>query len=155
MKTIQELHTLLSGIHPSEIDRLFHEEADSFFAEEHAFSRYIRSVFRKNRITMRDLFRRADIPEHYGYKLLGQEVSTRQRDTLLRVFYSGGFTFEESNTALALYRMPSLYARIPRDAALITVFHAGWRDIDQINSFLTAHGFEGLRPCGEHGDPLG
>ena len=151
MKTEKELQTLLAQIPPADVDLVFESEAESFFSDGKMFAKYFRTVIRSKHLTQKKVFETAQIPEHFGYKLIAQEVQTRQRDTLLRLFYSAAFTFEEANTALAIYGLPALYARFPRDAALIAAFNVTWASMDDLNSYLQDLGFDELRPCGGTG----
>lgn len=148
MRTILELQILLFRTSPADIDALFDEEADNFYFKENLFPSYFRGIVKEKHLSQRRIFEKAQIPTHFGYKLIAQETMTRQRDTLLRLFYSAGFTFEEADTALRLYGLPSLYARFPRDAALIVAFNSKWDSIEDLNQYLLIHGFEALRPCG-------
>lgn len=94
------------------------------------------------------LFLRADIAENYGYKLISGEKHTNQRDVIIRLCYAGEFTFEETQRALKLYGMSPLYARIKRDALLITAFNNRKGNILDLNQYLKENGENPLKNCG-------
>jgi hypothetical protein len=94
------------------------------------------------------VFLRADIPERYGYKLLSGEKHTRQRDVILRICYAGELSLEETQRALKKYGMPTLYAKVPRDALLMIIFNDRPGDIIQVNAILKEHDMEPLRTSG-------
>ena len=55
---------------------------------------------------------------------------------------------EETQKALKLYRMPELYAKIPRDAMIMIAFNERPGSIIDVNSFLKNNGMEILRSSG-------
>ena len=87
-----------------------------------AFPPYIKKLIREKGLTQRMVFLKADVSEHYGYKLLACERRTRQRDVILRLCYAAELTLEETQQALTIIGMPTLDVKIPRDALLMTVF---------------------------------
>ena len=86
--------------------------------------------------------------EKYGYKLLSGEKHTKQRDVILRLCYAAELSLEETQKALKLYRMPELYAKIPRDAMIMIAFNERPGSIIDVNSFLKKNGMEILRSSG-------
>ena len=76
---------------------------------------------------------------------------TKQRDVILRICYAAEFTLQETQKALRLYRMDTLYARDPRDALLMTCFNIRLRQgrLSDLNELLVRNGFEALRSSGK------
>jgi hypothetical protein len=91
---------------------------------------------------------KAEIPERYGYKLLSGEKRTRQRDVILRICYAAEFTLKETQRALKKYRLPELYAKIPRDALLMIAFNERPGTITEVNVLLEQNGMLPLRTSG-------
>ena len=147
-KPTDELEHILQKTRPDHIDQFLKEHADSFVAEDRPFSDYVHRILKRNGLTQQEVFLRGDLPERYGYKLLSEEKRTRQRDSILRICYAAGMTMEETQTALTLYGMARLYARIPRDAVLMIAFNRKKCDVLAVNALLSEHGMEPLRPCG-------
>ena len=73
---------------------------------------------------------------------------TKQRDVILRICYAAEFTLQETQKALRLYRMDTLYARDPRDA-LMTCFNMRQGSLSDLNDLLVRNGFEALRSSGK------
>ena len=92
----------------------------------------------------------ADLPEKYGYRILEEERHSRKRDVYLRLCFAAGFSVRETQQALRLAGHEKLYARVPRDAALIAALNEGLK-VDAVNELLERFAFEALQPCGENG----
>ena len=90
---------------------------------------------------------KAEIPERYGYKLLSGEKRTRQRDVILRICYAAEFSLKETQRALKKYRLPELYAKVPRDALLMIAFNEGL-GILEVNDLLKENKMDPLRTSG-------
>ena len=147
MKTTNELLNILKNTEPSEIENCLQNNRDSFVGE-HAFTDYVRSLLKKKELTQQDVFRAAEIPERYGYRIVSGERITRQRDIVLRLCIAGHFTLKETQQALELYGMPVLYARSERDAVMIIAVNKRVYDVHRVDEMLREHGMDVLRPCG-------
>lgn len=147
-KSTVELEKILGQTHVGNISNFLKSNADSIISTEYAFHDYIRSMIKERKLKQQDVFLYADIPEKYGYKLLSGEKHTRQRDVILRLCYAAELSLEETQKALKLYRMPELYAKVPRDALLMVVFNERPGSIIDVNTFLKRNGMEVLRPSG-------
>lgn len=80
--------------------------------------------------------------------MITEEKRTRQRDVILRLCYAAHMTLEETQKALKYYRMPELYAKIPRDALIMIAFNERPGSIIDVNSFLKSNGMDVLRSSG-------
>ncbi len=138
----------LVRLHMDNISDFLEENKNEMSDEEFAFSKFMRSKFKEKGILQQDVFLYADIPERYGYKLISQEKRTKQRDIILRICYSAGFSIEETQRALRLYRMPELYIEFPRDAIIMVIFKDRPGDIIEVNSILRGRGMKPLRSSG-------
>lgn len=147
-KTTSELDNILGRTHLSEFEKYLREQKDSLAEDDEAFSVYVKNLLADKGITQQSVFLKADIPERYGYKLLSGEKHTRQRDILLRIFYAGEFTLEETQRALKKYDMPPLYSKKPRDALLMIIFNERPGSIIDVNELLNKNDMEPLRTSG-------
>ncbi len=147
-KSTDELLQILHNTHPSDIGKFLEENKDLMIDGERRFSDYMREIMRTNNILQQEVFLNADIPERYGYKLISEEKRTKQRDVILRICYAAGMTLAQTQTALKIYEMPQLYARIPRDALLMICFNERPGNILDVNSYLKRNGMMPLRSCG-------
>ena len=147
-KKTQELEHVLKSTHVKNFDSYCKNNAKDLMDSEDAFPVYMKDIFREKNITQQVVFLKADIPERYGYKLLSGEKRTRQRDIILRICYAAEMSLEETQRALRKYKMPELYAKIPRDALLMIVFNERPGDIIEVNAILKEHGMEALRTSG-------
>ncbi len=148
MKDTSELEKVLNQTHIGDADKFLSENEDSLYNDEHAFRDYMRLKVKEKGLRQQDIFLYADIPERYGYKLLSGEKRTRQRDVILRLCYCSELTLEETQKALRIYEMPELYAKIPRDAALMIIFNTRPGSIIEVNQFLKERKMEPLRTSG-------
>ena len=147
-KSTDELEKILGSTHINEVSAYLKSNEESIITNEYAFHEYISKLIKLKNLRKQDVFLAADVPEKYGYKLLSGEKHTKQRDVILRLCYASELTLEETQKALKLYRMPELYAKIPRDAMIMSAFNERPGSILDVNSFLKNNGVEILRSSG-------
>lgn len=147
-KNTEELEKILGSTHVTEIKDYLSDNAESIITSDRPFSDYIRRIIKEKGLKQQDVFLDADIPERYGYKLITEEKHTRQRDVILRLCYAAHMTLEETQRALKYYRMPELYAKVPRDALIMIAFNERPGSIIDVNSFLKSNGMDVLRSSG-------
>ncbi len=145
-KDTNQLKSVLGNTHLTEFEQFRAEQLQS--EEEYSFYSYMREILTQKKLTQQEVFLKADIPERYGYKLLSGEKTTRQRDVILRICYAAEFSLEETQRALRKYRLPELYAKIPRDALLMIIFNERPGSVIDVNTILKEHGMEMLRTSG-------
>ena len=148
IKSTDELEKILGKTHLSDISDYLGNNEESIINNEYAFHNYVRELIKKKNLKQQDVYLAADIPEKYGYKLLSGEKRTRQRDVILRLCYAAEFDLNETQKALKLYRMPELYAKIPRDAVIMIAINERPGSIIDVNAFLKKNGMDILRPSG-------
>lgn len=147
-KSTEELEKILGTTHIEDIDGYLSENAESILSSYRPFSDYIRSIIKEKGLRQQDIFLDADIPERYGYKLITEEKRTRQRDVIIRICYAAHMNLDETQRALKYYRMPELYAKVPRDALIMIAINERPGNILDVNSFLKKNGMETLRSSG-------
>ena len=147
-KSTDELEKILGSTHINEVSAYLKSNEESIISNEYAFHEYISKLIKLKNLRKQDVFLAADVSEKYGYKLLSGEKHTKQRDVILRLCYASELTLEETQKALKLYRMPELYAKIPRDAMIMIAFNERPGSIIDVNSFLKKNGMEILRSSG-------
>lgn len=148
MRITDELEKTLGKTHSSELNSFLSKNSDAFISSDRPFSDYMHEIIKQKGIKQQDVFLNADIPERYGYKLLSEEKRTKQRDIILRLCYAMELSLTETQQVLKIYEMPQLYARFPRDAALMIIFNERPGSIIDVNTFLKKHGLEPLRSSG-------
>ena len=134
------LNEELRGVRPEELANFLGRHREDLITSSHPFADYMRLKFREKGILQQNVFLAADLSENYGYKLIAEEKHTRQRDTILRLCLAARFGAEEVNEALIRYGMAPLYARFPRDAALIVAVQCGMCDLREVNRLLESCG---------------
>ena len=147
-KSTEELEKILGSTHIDNIGGYLSENADSILSSDRPFSDYIRGIIKEKGLRQQDIFLDADIPERYGYKLIAEEKHTRQRDVILRLCYAAHMSLDETQNALKYYRMPELYAKVPRDELIMIAINVRPGSIIDVNSFLKMNGMEVLRSWG-------
>ena len=143
-----ELEKVLKTTHPDNIDSFFEKEESNFYTSNSAFREYIKELI-KGKKTLHEVFYEAEINEGYGYKILSGEKHTNKRDIIIRICIAANLCFEETQTALKLYGLSPLYAKIKRDALLISAINEKL-PISQINRILKTSGFDCLEECGSN-----
>lgn len=147
-KKTEELEELLKHTQPKDIGRYIAENADEMRSRERSFMNYINELLKEKKLQKQDVLYKADISRGYGYKLLSEEKITRQRDVILRICYAAEFTLEETQQALRLYNMNTLYARDCRDALIMTCFNNRPGGINTVNELLSANNLSELKSSG-------
>jgi len=147
-KSTAELEKILGTIPPDGISDFVADNLDEIMTGDRDFMRYMNEKFKEKKLRKNDILLKADISEGYGYKLLTEEKFTKQRDVILRICYAANFTLEETQQALTLYRMHTLYARDTRDALLMTCFNERPGSILEVNEILAANKLSPLRTSG-------
>lgn len=145
-KSTSELEKVLQSTHIKNFGAYCRENAGSLTDWE--FTVYMKNILSEKNLTQQLVFLRADVPERYGYKLLSGEKRTRQRDVILRLCYAAEMSLAQTQRALKKYKMPELYAKLPRDALLMIIFNERPGDIIEVNEILKEHGMETLRTSG-------
>lgn len=143
MKTTDRLNEVLKSARPDDISKYLAEHEENI-VNDGAFSEYMRLKIREKSLTQQEVFLMADLSEKYGYKLISGEKRTKQRDYIIRLCLAAGFSLDETNKALQLYKMAPLYARAPRDAAMIVVLNNNMHDVNAVNDLLKGNGLEEL-----------
>ena len=147
-KKTGDLEQELQQTHPSDLSSYLQSHAADLMQENQTFTHFMKEKLKEKGLKKQDVLLRADIALRYGYKLLSAEKKTRQRDVILRICYAGEFTLAETQQALRLYRMNTLYARNPRDAFLMICFNTRPGSILELNELLMKNKLEPLRPSG-------
>lgn len=131
---------ILKSASPDNVGQILAENRSALIADGKPFARYMREVLEKHGRTQKEVIEAAGFSMKYGYRLLAEERHTKQRDYILRLCFAGGFTLDETQRLLKLYGMSPLYARIPRDAVLISCLSADTTDIPEVNRILCQNG---------------
>ena len=143
-KSTNSLENILKKTEPDQIASYLRENAKELLTERNPFSAYMRLLIREKGLTQQEVFIRADLSESYGYNIISGEKHTSQRDTILRLCIGAGFSLDETQRALKIYGMSPLYARVPRDAAIMAAIHKGTPDITIVNDVLQQNGMSPL-----------
>ena len=143
------LEAALEETRPGQLNTYFKENEEALLTGERPFGEYMRSLFKEKGLRQQDVFRAADIPETYGYRLINEERHTKRRDVILRICYGAHFSLKETQRALRLAGQEELYPRLKRDAALIVGINERMK-VDEVNEMLAAYGFEALRTVGKN-----
>lgn len=127
------------------------------FAEAHgqplpSLGDYWAEIIAAQPLSRREIIRRADFSETYGYKLLSGENRTSERDYVLRLCIAMGMSLQETQRALELNEMRPLYPKDRRDMALIVAVNSGMTSVDEVNALLARHGCQPLKRSGGEGD---
>ena len=124
------------------------QNADEVLDGNRDFMRYMNEKFKEKGLQKQDVLLKADISQGYGYKLLAEEKVTKQRDVILRICYAAEFTLKETQQALRVYHMDTLYARDPRDAMIMTCFNERPGTVLEVNELLMKNKMQPLRSSG-------
>ena len=147
-KTTESLNKVLRQTKPEKISDYLEKNSSYMVNVDKPFYDYMVRILKKKNLKQQELFIDADISDRYGYKLIHEEKHTRQRDIILRLCYAAKLSLDETQKALKYYRMPELYAKIPRDALIMVAFNERPGSIIDVNSFLKSNGMDVLRSSG-------
>ncbi len=147
-KTTGDLEKILENTHPDEIQNFIEENRDELQTGDRLFTEYMRRMIKIHGKSQQRVFIDADISEKYGYKLISGEKHTVDRDVILRLGYAAELTLKETQTALKLYGMSELYAKIPRDALLMVAFNTRPGSVIDVNAYLTKNKMQPLKSSG-------
>ena len=147
-KNTKELEEMLEHTHPEDIADFVDENESDMLGGDRDFMKYMNEKLKEKGLKKQDVLAKADISQRYGYKLLDEEKVTRQRDVILRICYAANFTLKETQQALKIYHMDTLYARDPRDALIMTFFNEHLGSIIDINEMLLSNKMDPLRSSG-------
>ncbi len=147
--TTGSLEKTLQKAKPDDLVQFFTDQQTALIRTERPFMAFMSGIIKARGLTRQAVLLAADLPEKYGYRLLEEDRHSRKRDVYLRLCYAAGLSVREAQQALRLAGHEKLYARIPRDAALIVAFNEGL-NVDAVNELLRRYGFEPLKTCGEN-----
>ena len=135
-KSTDEVEKLLETMKPEQLDDFYKENRKYLKDEKKAFYYYMKDVVESKNILLKDMYLYAGITESYGGQILRMEKHTTNRDLIIRLCIAGHFSLPETNKALKLYDMPTLYAKDQRDACFIVAINNRIYDIYRINEML-------------------
>ena len=147
-KATRDLEQELLSAYPKDMSKYINENKDVFIDGRRNFMEYMNQKLKEKGMQKQDVLLRADISQGYGYKLLNEEKHTRQRDVILRICYAAELTLQETQHVLKLYRMEELYAKISRDAFIMTCFNKRPGSIIEVNELMVKNKIEPLRTSG-------
>ncbi len=148
MSTTENLTRILRKTHPEDMDAFLKENSEHMIDSDKPFASYMKQILKRNGVLQTEAFIYADIPEHYGYRILSEERHTRQRDVILRLCIAGRLTTDETQRALKLYGMSPLYAKIPRDAVIMVALNQRMDDVHEVDALLISNRMKALEKCG-------
>lgn len=131
------LMDVLLNAEKEDIDQFSHKHLTGQFS---GFPAYMDALISKKKLKRQDIFQKADLPQKYGYKLLSGETHTTNRDKLLRIFIAMNMTLKETQRALELYELATLYPKKKRDAIIIIAINKGISSVDTVNEWLSEQG---------------
>ena len=141
-ESTSKLMDLLKRVDVSEVESFRKKHA---LRENEGFAAFIDERIRERKMLRKELIRKADFSEKYGYKLLSGENHTTERDYILRFCFALGLNLRDTQRALKLYGMRELYAKDARDIVLIVAVNKKIRSVDQVNELLQENGQELLK----------
>jgi len=147
-KTTKELEEILEHTHPRDIGDYVKNNEEDLLDGDRNFMKYMNEKIKAKGLQKQDILLKADISQGYGYKLLSEEKVTKQRDIILRICYAANFSLKETQQALKIYHLDTLFARDPRDALLMTFFNEHPGSIIDINEMLLENKMMPLRSSG-------
>lgn len=108
------------------------------------FSYYMKDLIKEKGMTIKRVIFLTGISESYGRQILDGK-KTENRDLIIGLCISAGFTIKETNRALKLKGMQSLYAKSKRDAVIMIEINKGDKSIYDINQELEENNLEPLK----------
>jgi len=141
-KITDRLEEALKKTNPNKLDEFFENNWSDMLDGEREFTVFMRNTVKRKQLRWKDIYNAAGISEDYGQEVIGMRKPAKSRDLIIRLCLGGKFNLEDTQHALTLYGMQPLYARIPRDAVLITAISHGKYDLIDIDEMMAGQGFE-------------
>ena len=110
--------------------------------DKRAFYYYMKDVVDEKGIFLKDMYIQAGTSEKYGEKIIRMESHTTNRDLIIRLCIAGRFTIDETNKALKLYGMNTLYSKDARDACIISALYHKTYNMFKIDDMLIEQGLQ-------------
>lgn len=98
----------------------------------------------QNGIIRGNLIKRSGLSRSYAYEILNGVKTNPSRDSIISLCIAAGMDFNDTQRTLRAGGAGELYAKIPRDAAIILHINQRQYDIVKLNIFLEEHGLECL-----------
>ena len=143
-KSTYEVEEILKSMRPDQLQQFYKENTHNMVDENKAFYYYMKDIVEAKNIRFKDMYILAGVSESYGEKIIRMEKHTKSRDLLIRLCIAGHFSIVETNKALKLYGMNTLYSKDKRDAALIVALNNRIYDLFEIDDILEKQGLSKL-----------
>ena len=140
-KKTADLDALLETMRPDQAAEFFEVNREDMADEGKAFYYYMKNAFDAKSLKLKDIYSFAGVSESWGEKILRMEKHTKNRDLIIRFCIAGHFSLRETNRALKLYGMTSLYSRNKRDVCIILAINNRIFDLSQVDDLLIGQGF--------------
>jgi len=102
-------------------------------------SSYLNSIVAEKNMKLADVMRRSGLKKSYFYLLFDGKRDNPTRDVLIQLGFGFQMSFDEVQGFLKRLGAAQLYARIPRDGAIIYAFQHGM-DIIECDMLLAENG---------------
>ena len=133
----QKLHELLKTMSLDEYGAYI---TDHNLQNMPSISAYFERYILEHGLTKKELVKNSFLDRTYGYQILSG-LRKPSKDKILALCLSARMSFEEIQRALEIAQTGILYAKDPRDAAIILCIHNGMYNVNDINQFLVQEGF--------------
>ena len=143
-KSTYEVEEILKSMRPERLQQFYKENTHNMVDANKAFYYYMKDIVEAKNIRFKDMYILAGVSESYGEKIIRMEKHTKSRDLLIRLCIAGHFSIVETNKALKLYGMNTLYSKDKRDAALIVALNNRIYDLFEIDDILEKQGLSKL-----------
>ena len=147
-----ELENILLSNKNETSKKIIDNNDEYFIDEDRNFSNYIKDMIKEKGMTIREVAYMAGYSESYGRKIISEEKVRYNRDVILKICIAAKLTVNETNRALKLHKMKSLYAKDKRDALIMIEINKGMRTIEDINDELRKNGLEEFNISDEEKD---
>lgn len=143
-KSTYEVEEILKSMRPEQLQQFYKENTHNMVDANKAFYYYMKDIVEAKNIRFKDMYILAGVSESYGEKIIRMEKHTKSRDLLIKLCIAGHFSIVETNKALKLYGMNTLYSKDKRDAALIVALNNRIYDLFEIDDILEKQGLSKL-----------
>lgn len=134
----KELDKLLEGMLLSDYETYQNQRKESMVSLPEYFNSYLLT----HHLDKKTLIKRSQLNRTYGYQILSGDRRFPSRNKILSLCFGAQMTLKETQKALTLSHNAILYARDPRDSAIILCLHNKIYNLAQVNLFLYDHKFD-------------
>lgn len=142
IKSTSRLDDILQNTTPAGFQKYLRENTGETFD---TLSQYLLYILAERNLQQASIIRKSNLNSNYANGIFNGNKPRPHRDYIIAICLACEMTLKETQRALKISNAGVLYARNPRDAALIICINQKMYDIAKVNEFLKENHFDWLK----------